>query len=110
MECHRALVRAAATGQIPEASALFAAAALAAAAAHWTVVEVSGEISERASQRFPAEPVRTLDALHLATVLFLAQQVGPVEILSTDERVVRNARLLGLPVATLGAAPGVAGR
>lgn len=52
-------------------------------------------------QRFPAEPVRTMDAVHLATALFLVPRVGPLAMLSTDVRIVKNAPLLGLPLALL---------
>jgi len=99
IEARRALVRATVLGEIAEASALEAAAALSVAAARWTVVEMLPEIGERAAGRFPAEPVRTLDALHLATALFLVPEVGALSVLSTDDRIVRNVPLLGLALA-----------
>lgn len=99
VESGRALSRAATLEEITEAAALDAAATLADAVRRWSVVEVLPEIAERATRPFPAEPVRTLDALHLATALFLVPAVGRVAVLSTDERIVRNASLLGLDLA-----------
>jgi predicted nucleic acid-binding protein len=99
VETRRALLRAGAMGEIPEAAAEAASASFGTASAHWTIVEVLPEIAERASQRFPSEPVRSLDALHLATALFLVPAAGALAVLSTDDRVVRNAPLLGLPLA-----------
>lgn len=99
VEAQRALVRAAALGELTEVDALLVTAELASAAARWTIIEVLPEIAERAGQRFPAEPVRTLDAVHLATALFLTPHVGPLAVLSTDDRIARNAPLLGLDLA-----------
>jgi predicted nucleic acid-binding protein len=99
IEARRALVRATVTGEISEAAALAVSAVLMTASARWTVVEILPEIAERAAGRFPAEPIRTLDAVHLATALFLVPEIGTVSVLSTDERVTRNAPLLGLSLA-----------
>jgi predicted nucleic acid-binding protein len=99
VEAQRVLVRAAARGELTEVDALEAARDLANAASRWTLVEVTPELAERAAQRFPAEPLRTLDAIHLATALYLVARVGAIAVLSVDERVARNAALLGLPLA-----------
>jgi len=56
---------------------------------------VTGEILDRARRRFPAEPIRTLEALHLATMLYLTPHLAPLELLSLDARVRRNSALLG---------------
>lgn len=99
VESQRVLVRAAALGELTEVAALEAAADLANAASRWAVVEVVAEVSERAGLRFPSEPVRSLDALHLATALYVVARIGPVAMLTVDERVARNAALLGLALA-----------
>ena len=44
---------------------------------------------------FPLEPVRALDAIHLASALFLRESFSDLTILTTDERVRSNATLLG---------------
>ncbi|MBI3795873.1 MAG: hypothetical protein HY268_02755 [Deltaproteobacteria bacterium] len=46
----------------------------------------------------PLEPVRTLDAIHLASALFLRESFPDLLILSTDERVRHNALPLGFDV------------
>ena len=50
-----------------------------------SLVELSPTVLERALQPFPA-PVRTLDALHLATLDFLNRNGRPVRLASYDER------------------------
>ena len=54
------------------------------------------DLLRRAADPFPVEPVRTLDALHLATVLSYVQEVAPLDVLSTDDRIRQNAAALGL--------------
>jgi hypothetical protein len=66
-----------------------------AAAAHWTVLRLAAEIVARARQRLPDEPVRTLDALHLASALVAQSAVPEIAMLSLDDRVRANARALG---------------
>jgi predicted nucleic acid-binding protein len=51
---------------------------------------------DRARRDFPVEPVRTLDALHLATLKMWDETVGPLALLSTDSRVRANAAAWGL--------------
>ena len=65
------------------------------AGAGWAILELSREVAERAEGPFPVEPVRTLDALHLASALLLRQALPDLRILSTDDRVRSNGRGLG---------------
>ena len=67
------------------------------AIAVWTIVEIRGEIVERARRPFPQEPIRTLDAIHLASALAIRETVGPVSLLTLDARVRRSAYELGFP-------------
>ena len=67
LECDRVLIRAVALGEIDEAAAADRRAHLNAAAAHWHVLRLSADIVDRARQSFPAEPISTLDAVHLAS-------------------------------------------
>lgn len=62
------------------------------------IAELDGWILERAGQPFPVEPVRSLDAIHLATVLRWAE-LGSVDVLTCDSRVMQNAKALGLRVS-----------
>jgi hypothetical protein len=52
----------------------------------------------RAALPFPREPVRTLDAIHLASAVLHAQAAAPLEVLSTDPRIRDSAVALGWPV------------
>jgi predicted nucleic acid-binding protein len=69
------------------------------ASAHWYVYAVSDAVLDRACQPFPREPVRTLDAVHLATAVLIARDMTPPTILTVDHRVRDNAAALGLAVA-----------
>ena len=69
IECDRVLIRAITLGEIDEATAADRRARLNAAAAHWHLYRLSLDIVDRARHAFPAEPVRTLDAIHLASAL-----------------------------------------
>jgi predicted nucleic acid-binding protein len=62
------------------------------------IVSVDDEVLERAGREFPVEPVRTLDAIHLATVLALNAADIDVEVVSCDDRVRDNAEALGFRV------------
>jgi uncharacterized protein with PIN domain len=68
------------------------------ATAGWIQMELTADIRDRAAAAFPVEPVRTLDALHLATVLEFAEAFPDVALLSLDRRVRENAEEFGVPV------------
>lgn len=99
LECARALERGAATGRIGEADALAARRLLEEATRSWVQLDMSGPVVQRAARRFPHEPVRTLDALHLATAIEFHGAVQDFALLSLDERVRANAAALGLAIA-----------
>ncbi len=61
------------------------------------LVELAPPVVERALDEFPC-PVRTLDALHLATVDFLWRQRQPIKLASYDHRMVAAARAMGMPL------------
>ena len=63
-------------------------------------LELREEVLARAKEAFPA-PVRTLDALHLASVAFLAERGVRAPIASYDDRLLTAARALELPIAKL---------
>jgi len=98
LECDRVLIRAVTLGEIDEVTAADRRARLNAAAAHWHLWRVSSDIVDRARHPFPAEPVRTLDAIHLASALAVRSAVPGVELLSLDDRVRRAGKQLGFPL------------
>jgi len=98
VECERVLIRAAATGTLPEADAARRRARLTSAAAHWNLLKLDDETVERARRPFPHEPIRTLDALHVASALVVRSAVGSLALLSLDERVRSNGERLGFEI------------
>jgi predicted nucleic acid-binding protein len=96
LECDRALLRAATTGRIPEADVALRRGRLEMAARRWSIASVLPEHVERARRPFPHEPLRTLDALHLASALHFHRELAGVTVLALDARVRRNAEALGL--------------
>lgn len=95
IECRRVLVRAIATGRVDEAAAADRRAQLLQASQHWAILSLEPEVSERASRPLPLEPVRTLDALHLAFALFARSMVPETQLLSLDERIRACGKELG---------------
>lgn len=61
-------------------------------------VAVTEAILARAGRPFPVEPVRTLDAIHLATAQVLSDKPELVIVITRDQRVRDNAIALGHPV------------
>jgi predicted nucleic acid-binding protein len=64
------------------------------------ILELAPNVLARALEPFPA-PVRTLDALHLASIEFLRSRGQRVELASYDQRLNEAARGLGIPLAPL---------
>lgn len=64
------------------------------------LVELAPPVVERALDAFPS-PVRTLDALHLATFDFLWRQGQAIKLASYDRRIMDAARAMGMPVMDL---------
>jgi predicted nucleic acid-binding protein len=98
-EVGRSLQRLVATAALDSGDGERAWASYTATSQHWHVYSVSDRILGRVTQTFPREPVRTLDAIHLATALLHATEIGALVVLSIDQRVRANADALGLAVA-----------
>lgn len=62
------------------------------------VLDVDSRVLSRAGRRFPVEPIRTLDALHLATAELLDESPQLVTVVTRDARVRENAVALGFTV------------
>lgn len=58
-------------------------------------IAMDDEVLRRAREELPEEPVRSLDAIHLASLRVLDDELGGFEVASCDERVRRNAAALG---------------
>jgi predicted nucleic acid-binding protein len=96
IECDRVLIRAVVLGELTEVEAADRRAHLTNASAHWQILHIASEVVDRARQRFPDEPVRTLDAFHLASTLVARAAISGLKLLSLDDRVRKSAKKLGL--------------
>jgi predicted nucleic acid-binding protein len=97
-ECDRVLIRGVATHAFSEVAAAERRASLARIAGHWVTFDLDPEVLDRVRRPFPAEPMRTLDAIHLATALLARGLVADLAVLSLDARVRRSAAQLGMTV------------
>ncbi len=96
VETERALVRAETEGLIRAADGQRLRGLLQRARAGWLTMAVSDEVLARAARPFPVEPVRTLDAIHLATALSLVKVLPDLVVLSYNRRILENAKSLGI--------------
>lgn len=95
-EAERTLVRAETRGAVRPADGMRLRGALQRSGSDWIRMAVSEDVLARAGRSFPVEPVRALDALHLATALEFTRAFPDLRILSLDTRVLDNARALGI--------------
>ena len=96
IECSRAVVRGLTLGHIGRAQATALLRTLAEWNMGWDQIELGDDVAERAMQPFPVEPLRTLDAIHLASAVVARETLGPITMVSFDERVRANAVALGM--------------
>ncbi len=64
------------------------------------LIELSPPVLSRALEPFPV-PVRTLDALHLASLEFLRERGQAIELATYDDRMAEAARALRIPLVNL---------
>jgi predicted nucleic acid-binding protein len=99
VETERALLRFEQQGSLKPAQCAGLAAMFHRAADSWSFLEVTSKIRERAGRSFPVEPLRTLDALHLATALEFLNLYDELTVLSYDQPILANLAALGLSAA-----------
>lgn len=97
-EAGRAILRARTTGRLTAESEKAAIRALRTFERRSFVLEVTQDVLDRVRRPFPVEPIRTLDAIHLATAELLGEPPQLVTIVTRDERVRANARALGFGI------------
>ena len=98
VECARTIHRDAHLGVIDAARATGLRARLDETTQSWTVIRMAPDIVARASQPFPNEPIRALDALHVASALIVRVTVPSLAILSFDDRIRRVGASLGFEI------------
>jgi predicted nucleic acid-binding protein len=91
-------MRAVALDELDESDAVDRQARLNTIAQRWTLLALDEEILERARRPFPAEPVRTLDAIHVASAVTARRAVPDLAMLTLDGRIRQAAARLGLIV------------
>lgn len=95
IECDRTLLRVRAAGQLSDFETARRRNLLEAVSSHWNLLPLAREIVERARRPLPGEPLRTLDALHIASALAARSAVPGLALLSLDLRVRGSASELG---------------
>ena len=97
-EAGRAVIRARATGRLSAEQEQAAIRALRTFEGRCFILDVDRAVLARVRRPFPIEPIRTLDAVHLATLELLGEAPQLVTIVTRDDRVRNNARSLGFIV------------
>lgn len=59
------------------------------------IVDIDTDVLARIRRPFPLEPVRTLDAIHLATIESRDVEPARVAVVTRDRRIADNARAMG---------------
>lgn len=98
-EAARAIVRARATGRLAALQEQAAIRALRTFKRRCFTLDVDSAVLARVGRPFPVEPIRTLDAVHLATAELLDEPPQLVTIVTRDARVRDNAEALGYATA-----------
>jgi hypothetical protein len=94
-ETGRAIVRARAAARLTPGEEQAAVRALRTFERRCFILDVDRAVLARVRRPFPIEPIRTLDAVHLATTELLSEAPQVVTIVTRDVRVRDNARALG---------------
>ena len=98
-EAGRAIIRARATGRLTAAEEQAAVRALRTFERRCFILDVDRAVLDRVRRPFPVEPIRTLDAVHLATAELLGEAPQLVTIVTRDARVRASAQAFGYVVA-----------
>ena len=96
-EAARAILRARAAARLTAEEERAAVRALRRFERRCYLVAVTDTVLARVRRPFPAEPIRTLDAVHLATAELLGEPPQLVTVVTRDAGVRDNAHALGYP-------------
>jgi predicted nucleic acid-binding protein len=97
-EASRAIVRGSLTGRITAEQARARMRVLRTFERRCLVIAVTGDVLARVRRPFPVEPIRTLDAIHLATAELVGEPPALMTIVTRDRRVEQNAVALGYAI------------
>lgn len=96
LEVNRSLIRYQKNGDMTEAHGQGLRALLGTSSRLWMLMNITDEILQRAAESFPIEPIRSLDAIHLATALHFSKTLSTLKVMSLDKRIIENLLPLGL--------------
>jgi predicted nucleic acid-binding protein len=87
VECDRVLIRSLQFRAVSEAEVAKRQSTLNRVVSRWNVMSLDSPVIERARRPFALEPIRTLDALHLASALVAKTAISDLVLLSLDSRI-----------------------
>jgi uncharacterized protein with PIN domain len=96
VECDRVLHRGQERGVFSVSRVAQTRDALNTVAEHWTIFTIDHQVVDRARRSFPREPLRTPDAIHLATALIARSLVTELAMVALAKPIRRNAVSLGI--------------
>jgi predicted nucleic acid-binding protein len=67
-------------------------------AAAWDVTPIGPDVVDRARASFPDDRIRALDAIHLASAMTARANLGPIDLLTLDDRIRAIGQALGFRV------------
>jgi predicted nucleic acid-binding protein len=97
-EARRAIIRARRSERLTSAQERAVTHGLEGFIKHCDLVAITDDVLLRAGRPFAVEPIRTLDAIHLATLELLGEAPALVTVLTRDSRVRDNAVAAGFAV------------
>ena len=98
VECSRALIRARYAGRISLAEQRVLEQLLDNVKHDWNLLKIDVAVLDAACVPLPVDPIRTLDALHIATAMLLREAVGDVVFVTLDRRMRDCAAELGFRI------------
>jgi len=96
IETERAIIRAERLGGLSARDAKKLRTLVNSVSSGWVRLALTEAVQRRAMRAFPVEPIRMLDALHLASAISLLAAYPDLYVLSFDARINDNAKALGL--------------
>ena len=91
VESARALHRVRRSGEVAESKIADAESLVARLWRHCEIWELTGEVCDLAERIAPTQPLRTLDALHLATYMLARRHLNDLALLTADDRLATAA-------------------
>lgn len=98
IECDRALHRYVVNGWLEASTAQGLRTELIEVSSAWDVTPIGPDVVDRARASFPDDRMRALDAIHLASAMAARANLGPIDLLTLDDRIRATGLALGFRV------------